>query len=209
MTPWEIQADEFVNCNCSYGCPCQFNALPTHGNCQAIAAFAIGKGHFGEVRLDGLNVVGVFAWPGPIHEGDGEAFLIVDERADADQRAALLSILAGENTEPGKTVWNVFAATFSKIHEPAFKPISIDIDVEKRTGRVAVEELVEMSGEPIRNPVSGEEHRARIQIDGGFEYTTAEMGSGSGRANGPVKLDLKDSYGQFAHIHLNNHGIVR
>lgn len=209
MTPWEIQADEFVNCNCNYGCPCQFNAPPTHGNCEAMAAFAISKGHFGEVRLDGLNVVVTFAWPGPIHEGNGEAFIIIDERADAEQRAALLSILAGENTEPGKTVWNVFAATFSKIHEPAFKPISIDIDVEKRTGRVAVEELVEMSGEPIRNPVSGEEHRARIQIDGGFEYTAAEMGSGSGRANGPVKLSFKDTYGQFAHLHLNNHGIVQ
>lgn len=51
--------------------------------------------------------------------------------------------------------------------------------------------------------------KARIQIDGGFEYSTAEMGSASETAHGPVKLALKDSYGQFAHIHLNNHGIVQ
>jgi len=35
MTPWEIQADEIVSCNCAYGCPCQFNALPTNDNCEA------------------------------------------------------------------------------------------------------------------------------------------------------------------------------
>jgi hypothetical protein len=33
---WRIKGREFVNCNCSYGCPCQFNAPPTHGNCRAV-----------------------------------------------------------------------------------------------------------------------------------------------------------------------------
>lgn len=209
MTPWEIQATEFVNCNCAYGCPCQFNALPTYGNCEAIGAYRVDKGHFGDVTLDGLIMVANIRWPGPIHEGEGEVFIIVDERANEDQRAGLLAIFAGEHTDPGKTVWNVFASTFAKIHDPVFKSIEMDVDVEARTGRVNVEGLVKMSGEPIRNPVTGEEHRARIQLEGGFEYTTAEMGSASGTANGPVKLSLKDSYGQFANIHLNNHGIVQ
>ncbi|MDH3768606.1 MAG: DUF1326 domain-containing protein, partial [Gammaproteobacteria bacterium] len=82
MTPWEIQADELVTCNCAYGCPCQFNALPTHGNCEAMAGFQIHKGHYGDTRLDGLRAVGVLWWPGAIHEGHGKAFIIVDERAD-------------------------------------------------------------------------------------------------------------------------------
>src|SRR5438034_944809 len=33
-TEWTIHGREFANCNCAYGCPCQFNALPTHGNCS-------------------------------------------------------------------------------------------------------------------------------------------------------------------------------
>lgn len=208
MTPWEIQADELVNCNCAYGCPCQFNALPTHGNCEAIAAYKIKKGHFGDVKLDGLNVVGVLRWPGPIHEGDGEVFLIIDERADEDQREALLSILSGEHTEPGKTIWNVFAATFSKVHDPAFEAIDIDVDVEGRTGKVSANGYVDMTGEPIRNPVTGEEHRARIDLEDGFEYSVAEMGSASARSTGPIPLQFKDTYGQFAHLHLSNSGIV-
>ena len=37
MTAWEIKGREFGNCNCDYSCPCQFNALPTHGHCHAIS----------------------------------------------------------------------------------------------------------------------------------------------------------------------------
>src|SRR5438128_2163409 len=68
MTPWEIQGRELINCNCSYGCPCQFNALPTQGFCEANGAIVIDKGHYGNVRLDGLKVAIAFHWPGPIHE---------------------------------------------------------------------------------------------------------------------------------------------
>ena len=209
MTTWEIQADELVNCNCAYGCPCQFNALPTYGNCEAIASYKIKKGHFGDVKLDGLHVVGTFWWPGPIHEGGGKAFLIIDERADDAQRAALLSILSGDHTEPGKTIWNVFSATFDEVFDPEFKPIEIEVDVEARTGRVNVDGLIEMTGEPIKNPVTGADHRARIDLTDGFEYTVAEMGSASATARGPIPLEFKDSYGQFAQIHLSNDGIVR
>ena len=69
---WTIKAREFVNCNCAYGCPCQFNALPTHGNCQAVAGMQIDEGHHGDTRLDGLRFVGIFRWPGAIHEGNAK-----------------------------------------------------------------------------------------------------------------------------------------
>lgn len=174
MTPWEIQADELVTCNCAYGCPCQFNARPTHGNCEAMAGFQIKQGHFGDTRLDGLRAVGVLWWPGAIHEGGGKAFIIVDERADEAQRQALLTILGGEETDPGATVWNIFASTMEEVFEPVFKPIEIEVDVEARVGRVFVEGLAESSGEPIRNPVTGEPHRARIDLPNGFEYSLAE-----------------------------------
>ena len=208
MTPWQIQADEIVSCNCDYGCPCQFNALPTNDNCEAISAYDIKKGHFGDVKLDGLRVAAVFWWPGPIHEGEGKAFFIIDESANEAQRAALLSILSGEHTEPGKTIWSVFAATFAEVFEPAFKPVKIEIDVEARKARVNVEGLIELIGEPIKNPVTGDEHRARIDLPNGFEYSIAEMGSSIAKSSGPITLEFKDTYGQFAHIHLNNEGVI-
>ena len=81
-TRWTIKGKEFVHCNCAYGCPCQFNALPTHGHCQAVAAIDIEQGHHDGTDLSGLRIGLIVAWPGPIHEGMGEAVPIVDERAD-------------------------------------------------------------------------------------------------------------------------------
>src|SRR5215813_2379487 len=80
-TAWTIRAMEFSNCNCAYGCPCQFNGLPTHGYCQAVGGFEIEQGHHGSTRLDGLKFVGIFRWPGAIPEGKGEAAVVIDERA--------------------------------------------------------------------------------------------------------------------------------
>ena len=209
MTPWEIKATELVSCNCAYGCPCQFNALPTHGFCEAVGAFHITEGHHGEVRLDDLKAVGILKWPGPIHLGGGSAFLIIDKRASEAQRTALLRILSGEDTEPGKTVWNVFAATFAHVHDPAFETIDMSVDVDARRGHAVVKGLVDLKAEPIRNPVTGAEHRARIDLPDGFEYTIAEMGSGTARVEGPIPLKLDGTYAQLAHLHLSQSGIVR
>jgi hypothetical protein len=209
MTPWELEADELVTCNCAYGCPCQFNALPTRGYCEAIAGFRIKRGFFGDTKLDGLNAVAVLCWPGPIHQGGGQAHMIIDERAGDAQRKALLAILSGEETEPGATVWNVFASTMVEVFDPAFAAVELDIDVEERVGRMSVEDLIESRAEPIRNPVTGEKHRARIELPNGFEYNVAEMGSATSESTGPLKTSFKDSYAQLAHIHLNNHGVIK
>ena len=209
MTPWEIEGLEFVNCNCAYGCPCQFNARPTHGNCEALGAIAIEKGHYGEVGLDGLRMAFVFQWPGAIHEGRGRCQPIVDERANDRQRDALLKIMSGEDSEPGKTMFHVFASTMEKVFEPALRPIEMEVDVDGRRSRIHVDGFIEARGEPIRNPVTGQEHRARIDLPAGFEYAVAEVGSGSGTTSGPIAFELEDSHGQFVHLHLNNYGPVR
>jgi len=209
MTSWEIEGRELINCNCAYGCPCQFNALPTHGNCEAMGGIAIDKGHYGNVRLDGLKLAVVMHWPGPIHEGKGQCQPIVDVKANAQQREALLKIMSGQDTEPFATMFAVFATTFEKVYEPIFSEIQIEIDVDARRGKVRVPGVIEMEGQPIRNPVTGQEHRARIDLPHGFEYEIAEIGSASGRTQGSIKLDLKDSYAQFARLHLGNKGPVR
>ena len=199
---WRVRADEFGNCNCAYGCPCQFNALPTHGTCEAAVGYKIQDGNFGDVRLDGLTAALFVQFPGAIHEGNGTMQLVVDERADARQREALVKILSGEETEEMATIWWVLGAMSPNKLQPLFMPIDFEVDVEARRARLNIRGLLEATGEPIRNPVTGAEHRARIELPDGFEYRVAEMGSGTSKAIGAIKLDLKDSYGQFAHIHL-------
>src|SRR4051812_31448525 len=108
LVDWRMRGPEIANCNCAWGCPCQFDALPTHGNCRAMTAMRIDEGHFGDVPLSGLRWLGMFSWPGPIHEGRGEALVAIDEAATQPQREALLTILSGQETEPGATIFNVF-----------------------------------------------------------------------------------------------------
>ncbi len=205
---WMVKGREFANCNCSYGCPCQFNALPTHGNCLAAVGYQIDQGHYGEVKLDGLRAAALYAWPAAVHQGNGTMQLIIDERADAKQRDALVKIMTGQETDDMATMWWIYAAMSPTKLEPLFKPIEFVVDVDGRRARLSVPGILETVGEPIRNPVTNAEHRVRIDMPHGFEYRLAEIGSGSTKATGKIPLDLKSSYGQFANIHLSNAGVV-
>jgi hypothetical protein len=208
MVEWFIKGREFANCNCDYGCPCQFNALPTTGNCEAAVGYLFDDGRFGDVSLKGVKP-GLFAhWPGAIHEGGGTMQLILDEASSEAQRDAVARIMKGEETEPMTTMWSVFAAMTDTFLEALVKPISLEVDVEARKARLSIPGVVETTAEPIRNPVSGAEHRARIDLPNGFEYRLAEMASGNTRT-GPdagIQLDLQNSYGQLAEIHLGHTG---
>src|SRR5437764_12131879 len=93
---WRIMGTEICNCNCAYGCPCQFNAMPTHGNCRGLLGFDIEEGHFGTVRLDGLRAVLLLSYPGPIHAGNGTIQPNIGERAVGGQPDALLTIIIGQ-----------------------------------------------------------------------------------------------------------------
>jgi hypothetical protein len=207
-TNWSIRGPEFASCNCAWGCPCQFNALPTYGDCRGMAAMHIEEGFFGDVRLDGLNWISLYAWPGPVHEGGGEKQNIVDVRADAAQREAIVAIQSGDHSEPGATVFNVFASVIDTTHATLFEAIEFEVDVARRTASVNVPGLVQSSGTPIRNPVTGAEHRAKIVMPGGFEFTEAEFGSGTTQTSAAIVLDFADSYGQFAMIHMTPEGPV-
>jgi hypothetical protein len=206
---WTIKAREFTNCSCSYGCPCQFNALPTYGYCRAVVGFEIDKGNHGNTKLDGLRVAGIFQWPKAIHEGNGEAAVVIDERATQAQREALLRILTGQDTEPGATIFQVFSTTLTKLHDPIFAKIDFTIDIDARRASLKVPGVIETRGEPILNPVTGAEHRVRIDMPEGFEYALAEAGRGWSKTAGPITLEFADSYGHFCHLNLCQSGIVR
>ena len=86
----------------------------------------IDEGIYGDVDLGGLHIAALFKWPGPIHEGKGEALAYVDERADEAQRAALLTIMTGGDTDPFATVFAVFASTIGTMYEPRFVPFDLE-----------------------------------------------------------------------------------
>jgi hypothetical protein len=202
-TPWRIVADEVTTCNCAWGCPCQFNAPPTKGRCEALVAARIRDGHYGKTQLGGVTFAKAYWWPGPIHEGNGIVQIAIDEKAAPEQRAALLAISSGTQ---GGTFFEIFASVVSKALDPIYVPITFETDREKRVARLNVPGLGEFRAEPIKNPVTGEEHRARIQLPNGFEFKEAEMGNCvMNRATfGGKTIENQNTYAEFASVDWTN-----
>jgi hypothetical protein len=206
---WRMQGVEIVNCNCALGCPCQFNALPTHGDCRAYVFFRIDKGHFGKTPLDGVRWGALFAWPGPIHEGNGTGMVIIDPAANAEQRAAIETVAQGKETAPGSLITQVFSTTLTSGHPTQYQPIDLAIDETAGTARVRVDGLIDASAEPIKNPVTGAVHRAKVTLPTGFEYVEAEYVAGSGKATGPIPLDFTATHAHIAKINWCQNGVLR
>ncbi len=151
----------------------------------------------------------LFWWPGEIAQGNGRIQQVVDESASEEQRDGLGQILRGEQTAPGATHFFVYNSMASEVLDTLYAPIDLDIDIEARTARLSVAGIVESTGTPIINPHSGEPARSRINLPNGFEYTVAEMGSGSSKLTAGIELELTDSYGQFSILHMNQDGVIR
>ena len=205
---WKIEGPHIVNCNCDFGCPCQYMALPTDGTCKAVVGWRIDKGHFGDTSLDGLMAVNTYSWPNAIHEGNGTMQTIIDERADDAQRAALQAIMQGEGGEPGSTMLKIYRTMCSTYHDPVFKPIELEIDMEARKGLLRVPGMIDTEVEPLKNPVTGVEWRARIDLPNGKEFRQAEVASGTTKATGVVPLEFANSHAHFANVPLSSEGVV-
>jgi hypothetical protein len=203
-TDWRISGEEVASCNCDWGCPCQFNAPPTTGRCEALVAYQIREGHYGDTNLDGVTFAGIYSWPGRIDEGNGTRQIIVDERVTADQRAALDAMLSGTQ---GGAYFEIFAAVAPNQLDTLTAPIEVTTDRERRVASITIPGIAETRIEPIKNPVSGEEHRARIVLPNGFEYTEAEVGNTvecKTTAEGPLSMTLANTYAQLNELNWSN-----
>ena len=151
MTKWSLRGTVLIACNCDYGCPCNFNALPTRGKCEGEWTWHVEEGAFGGTHLSGLTFTLAVDWPGAIHEGDGVGLLLVDERADAGQREAIHTLVRGEAGGP----WGVLGWTWPTLHGP--EPVPYELDLGGIHSRVRAGDAFELELESIRNPVTGAE----------------------------------------------------
>ena len=94
---WRIRGEWQDSCSCAVGCPCTFDQVPTEGYCQGLLAYHIEKGNFGDLSLNGLNVVSVGKYgQGRLLSGDWVLGFVIDARANAHQRDAMRKIFTGE-----------------------------------------------------------------------------------------------------------------
>lgn len=204
---WMIKTKQLATCSCDYGCPCEFNAPPTKTPCEGVMAFDIEEGYFGNIRLDGLRVAGVYRWPGPLHKGGGTWWSIIDKRATPEQIDALTRIMSGEEQE-ANTSFNIYASTVETELDPIFAEIEFDWDIETATGRFLVAGVLEASLEPIKNPVTNAPHRAVIRLQQGFEFREAEMASSTFWSHGEIEQAHSYCYGYVTYVSYGPYGII-
>src|SRR5688572_26793991 len=165
---WNFEADFIQACSCDYGCPCEFSAPPTRGFCEGMIALNITRGRYGDLSLDGIGMALAVRWPKAIHEGNGEACLYIDEKANAAQREALVEIASGK---AGGLPFEIVVTTFSKINERRF--VSITFSMSGRNSSVKVGNVMDVLLEPIKNPVTDEPESVRVEHSTGFIFKQA------------------------------------
>lgn len=197
---WRLEGEWMKNCNCAFGCPCDFNARPTQGSCKGLVGLRITKGHFEKTTLDGLMFAATVDFPGALHEGNGAMQAIIDERATPEQRDGLFNILSGKNSAEG-TLFHIFSLIVSKVHDPVFAPFEFSFDKNGRVARLVVKGVLETDVEPIKNPVTGAPHRIQVVMPDGFEHKEpAEVAAANIQSTGAIKFTTKGSHSSLAHV---------
>jgi len=204
---WRLSGEWVKNCSCAFGCPCDFNARPTYGYCRGLVGMHVSQGHFGNVRLDGLNFAATVDFPGPLHEGNGTLQAIIDARATEAQREALFGILSGANSAEG-TIFHIFSLIVSKMLDPIFAPIHFEFDMPGRRARVSIPGVLETTNEPIKNPVTGAPHRIQIMMPEGFEHHAAEVCSARISSTGGIKFEVPEGHGSLATVTQTPQGVA-
>jgi hypothetical protein len=192
MADWKLKGTVLVACNCDFGCPCNFNAPPTTGDCEGTWNWHIEEGTYGDVSLDGLTLSVYADWPKAIHEGGGKAVGYYDERADDDQRAALESLLRGEAGGP----WGIFINTYELL---GIHPAPYEIELADERSRLKVGDYAEIRMEPIKNPVSGDEIRAAVVLPDGLVFQEGWCATSSVfRVTGDITYDHTGKNTEYA-----------
>jgi len=203
---WRLEGEWLKNCNCAYGCPCDFNARPTQGYCKGLLGMRISKGHFESTTLDGLCFFATVSFPGALHEGNGQLQPIIEERATAEQREALFKIMSGQNSAEG-TLFQIVSLIVTKMHDPIFAPITLQFDQAARTARLVIPGVLETEVEPIKNPVTGAPHRIQVVMPEGFEHRAGEVASSNIRSSGAIKFETKGGHSTLAHVVQTPQGV--
>ena len=134
-------------CSCDTTCPCNFGSNATRLPCDAIVAWHVRDGTFGETRLDNLNVVLFLRSPGYIFDGGWIGGVYIDDRATPDQVDALGTIFSGNAGGWPAVLSPLFASQF----EP--KQVPISIDTADGNARIVVPDLLEVATERVPNPM--------------------------------------------------------
>lgn len=188
---WKLNGTIVIACNCDWGCPCNFNALPSRGNCEGGWIWAIDKGKVDDVSVDHLAVALFADWPGAIHQGGGRAVCFLDDRADDRQRDALARVLQGRIGGP----WGIFINTY-ELTGPT--PARFTIQLADYDTRVTIGDSVQLELKKIRNPVTGAEAHPEMVLPEGLVVKHGRLAASQVfRVNNGIHYEHSGQYAAF------------
>jgi hypothetical protein len=185
---WNVKGDWFDTCKCSIPCPCTFAQAPTFGDCEGVLAWHVRSGAYGDVRLDGLNVMALGYFQGNIWEGKTKASMaiFIDERADERQREALQMIFGGRvGGWPG-----TFANFVGEVRGMEFAPIRFEVADDLGWWRAEIPGKVASSAEALGGPTTPPGKRVEVHNAGG-----AEVGPGAVATYGKATANKAEAFG--------------
>ena len=150
---WRLAGDWFDICSCDIPCPCEFAQAPTDNHCQGVLAWHVREGQFGDVRLDGFNLValGEFEgnlWAGEAKATDGHVHRREGERAAArgpSDRSSAARPAAGQPA---------FAANIGEMRGIEFVPIAFEVAGDLAHWRVEIPGRVVGRAEALSGPTT-------------------------------------------------------
>jgi hypothetical protein len=185
---WHLAGDWFDVCKCTIPCPCTFAQAPSEGDCEGILVWHVRDGSFGEVGLDGLNVVALGVFEGNIWLGETKATMgiYIDERADERQREALQIIFGGHaGGWPGE-----FANTIGEVRGIEYAPITFEIADDLAYWAAEIPGKAKARAEALTGPTTLPGQRVQLHSPPG-----AEVGPGQIATWGTATIDQADGFG--------------
>ena len=177
-TTWKLRGRGYEFCNCDFGCGCNFGGFPNSkdGSCRALVGMDITDGSCGDVPLSGVKCAAIVDWPKAIHDGNGKCVFVVDPSTTDKQVEAMAQIFTGKL---GGMPWELLGPTFEVI---GLEKAKISIEGQGRKSVFTAAGIAEGRGDSFKNPVTGEEHLANVDLPDGFIWTRGECGQGSFKA---------------------------
>jgi hypothetical protein len=125
-----------------------------------VLAYHIREGAYGDVRLDGLNVLAVGQFDGNIWAGEARLTLglYIDARGDERQREALQQVFSGQ----AGGFMATFAALVGEVRGLEFVPITFDVADDLAYWRAEVPGKVVAAAEALSGPTTPP--GARVQL---------------------------------------------
>ena len=195
---WSVRGQYYETCSCEFVCPCIPGGLavrPTQGSCTFAMAFAIDRGSYGAVSLDGLGFIVLGFTPEEMGKGNWSVGLITDERATAEQRDAIAAIASGAAGGPMAALSGLIGK-FLGI-EPA--PIHFERDGVRWSVKASA--FVDMAAEGVKglNPASEPLHLENTGHPAADRFALARASRSRVRALGLEWTDVSGANnGQYA-----------